>query len=102
MPGILYEQDYDGCGDVLSPPREGRLSISHSSQETISIFPSAHHIRGNAVPGTSHISKVRLHRPDFKVECEDRHFRREVPAKDSHKGVDPKRFCCRIYSSLGT
>ena len=89
MPGVLYEQNYDRGRDMLPPPKEGRVSISHSGQETSLILPRAHHLCGDAVLGASHISKVRFHRPDFKVGSEDRRFGRKVPTKNSHKGVDP-------------
>uniref|UniRef100_A0A2N9GFJ3 Reverse transcriptase domain-containing protein n=1 Tax=Fagus sylvatica TaxID=28930 RepID=A0A2N9GFJ3_FAGSY len=58
-------KDYDGCGDALSPPGEGRLSFGHSGQETPSIFPSAHHLCGNAVLDTSHVSKSPILRAGF-------------------------------------
>jgi hypothetical protein len=58
MPDILYEQNYDEGVDVLPPPREGRLSISHSGQKTTSILPSAHHLFSDTVPSASHVSNV--------------------------------------------
>ena len=89
MPGVLHKQHYGRGEDMLPSLREGRLSISHSGQETTSILPSAHHLCSNAVPSASHVSNVRLHWLDFQVGSKDWRFERKILAENSHKGADP-------------